>query len=180
MAEIKRITLHPLFDDGSVETNVNLYPKTLLRGIVDETGEEVEVVLEEELQEALNAKQNILVSGENIKTINNESLLGGGNIAISGGTKLYLHKIAKNEFISLYLFSTSGDSKVGKTLQQVLEEETTIDIKYKWYGNYHEIFFSAIGETYVPTNFSTSPTYGNPTPILNKSDEITIDYITEL
>lgn len=30
-------------------------------------------------------KQNTLVSGTNIKTINNESLLGGGNISISGG-----------------------------------------------------------------------------------------------
>lgn len=32
-----------------------------------------------------NTKQNTLVSGTNIKTINNESLLGSGNITISGG-----------------------------------------------------------------------------------------------
>jgi len=43
MAEIKRVTLHPLFDDGSVDTNVNLYPKTLLDGIVNREGQEVEV-----------------------------------------------------------------------------------------------------------------------------------------
>jgi hypothetical protein len=36
-------------------------------------------------QSALNAKQATLVSGTNIKTINNESLLGSGNITISGG-----------------------------------------------------------------------------------------------
>jgi hypothetical protein len=35
-------------------------------------------------QTALNAKQATLVSGTNIKTINNESLLGSGNITISG------------------------------------------------------------------------------------------------
>jgi hypothetical protein len=35
-------------------------------------------------QTALNAKQSTLVSGTNIKTINNESLLGSGNITISG------------------------------------------------------------------------------------------------
>jgi hypothetical protein len=35
-------------------------------------------------QTALNAKQATLVSGSNIKTINNESLLGSGNITISG------------------------------------------------------------------------------------------------
>ena len=33
-----------------------------------------------------NAKQNLLVSGTNIKTLNGESLLGSGNIVISGGT----------------------------------------------------------------------------------------------
>lgn len=35
---------------------------------------------------ALNNKQDTLVSGTNIKTINNESLLGSGNISIAGGT----------------------------------------------------------------------------------------------
>lgn len=35
---------------------------------------------------ALNSKQDTLVSGTNIKTINNESLLGSGNISIAGGT----------------------------------------------------------------------------------------------
>jgi hypothetical protein len=38
-----------------------------------------------DLQNALNTKQATLVSGTNIKTINNESLLGSGNITISGG-----------------------------------------------------------------------------------------------
>lgn len=32
-----------------------------------------------------NTKQNLLVSGSNIKTINNQSLLGSGNITIEGG-----------------------------------------------------------------------------------------------
>lgn len=34
----------------------------------------------------LASKQDTLVSGTNIKTINNESLLGSGNISISGGS----------------------------------------------------------------------------------------------
>ena len=33
----------------------------------------------------LAAKQDTLVSGTNIKTINNQSLLGSGNITVSGG-----------------------------------------------------------------------------------------------
>lgn len=36
-------------------------------------------------QIALDSKQNTLVSGINIKTINNESILGSGNLTISGG-----------------------------------------------------------------------------------------------
>ena len=40
-----------------------------------------------EISTALNAKQDTLVSGTNIKTINNESILGSGNIEIQGGGK---------------------------------------------------------------------------------------------
>lgn len=42
-------------------------------------------VTEEELQEALAAKQDLLVSGTSIKTINNVSVLGTGNIVIPKG-----------------------------------------------------------------------------------------------
>ena len=38
-----------------------------------------------DLNDAMNTKQDTLVSGTNIKTINNESILGSGNINISGG-----------------------------------------------------------------------------------------------
>jgi len=34
---------------------------------------------------AIKGKQDVLVSGTSIKTINNQSLLGSGNITISGG-----------------------------------------------------------------------------------------------
>ena len=43
------------------------------------------VYTKSEVDTALNAKQNTLVSGTNIKTINNESILGSGNIDIQGG-----------------------------------------------------------------------------------------------
>lgn len=38
-----------------------------------------------QVQNMVNAKQDTLVSGTNIKTINNQSLLGSGNIDVSGG-----------------------------------------------------------------------------------------------
>lgn len=41
-----------------------------------------------EVDEALGGKQPTLVSGTNIKTINNESLLGEGNIDIQGGSSV--------------------------------------------------------------------------------------------
>ncbi len=94
MAEIKRITLHPLKEDGTIDLNTNLYPKTLLDGVVNREGEEVEVALKEDIptdyatKEELLNKQDILVSGENIKTINNQSILGSGNINIPRGLEI--------------------------------------------------------------------------------------------
>lgn len=38
-------------------------------------------------EEALAGYQEVLISGENIKTINNQSILGEGNITIEGGTQ---------------------------------------------------------------------------------------------
>lgn len=42
--------------------------------------------------------QNILVSGENIKTINGESVLGDGNIAISGGNSVFIAEYGVTEY----------------------------------------------------------------------------------
>lgn len=48
--------------------------------------DEIEEVTASALVELHNTKQDILVSGTNIKTINNESILGSGNIVIQGGS----------------------------------------------------------------------------------------------
>lgn len=49
---------------------------------------------EKDFEDYMGEKQDELISGTNIKTINNESILGSGNINISGGgATLYLHKI---------------------------------------------------------------------------------------
>ena len=74
-------TVEGLLDGHSVATNVpsdalftdTVYDDTVLAGKV--TANET----------ALAGKQDTLVSGTNIKTINNESLLGSGNITIQGG-----------------------------------------------------------------------------------------------
>lgn len=46
---------------------------------------------------ALNQKQNTLVSGQNIKTINNQSIVGSGNITIEGGSADLSNYYTKNE-----------------------------------------------------------------------------------
>ena len=55
---------------------------------------------------ALASKQDTLVSGQNIKTINGESVLGEGNIAIQGGTSNWDDITGKPDFAEV---ATSGD-----------------------------------------------------------------------
>ena len=50
-----------------------------------ENGENVEVKLDDTFVNKVNAKQDALVSGTNIKTVNGNSLLGSGDITIEGG-----------------------------------------------------------------------------------------------
>lgn len=71
----KRVTLHPLKEDGTIDTSINLYPKTFIDGIVDKDGEQVEV------QEKLTPGDNITIKDNTISA------------AASSGTKLYRHDI---------------------------------------------------------------------------------------
>lgn len=56
-------------------------------------------------EQAVASKQDILVSGQNIKTINGESVLGSGNIAIQGGASNWDDIQGKPEFAEV---ATSG------------------------------------------------------------------------
>lgn len=56
-------------------------------------------------ERAVASKQDTLVSGTNIKTINGESILGAGNIAIQGGTSNWNDITGKPEFAEV---ATSG------------------------------------------------------------------------
>ena len=56
-------------------------------------------------EQAVASKQDTLVSGQNIKTINGESVLGEGNIAIQGGTSNWADITGKPEFAEV---ATSG------------------------------------------------------------------------
>lgn len=63
------------------------YVDNSVSGKVDSSRvDEIEEVTASALVELNSTKQDILVSGTNIKTINNESILGSGNIVIQGGS----------------------------------------------------------------------------------------------
>ena len=49
MSENKKITLHPLRQDGSIDIDTNLYPKTSINQIVDDGGEPVAVATKGEI-----------------------------------------------------------------------------------------------------------------------------------
>ena len=57
-------------------------------------------------EQAVATKQDTLVSGQNIKTINGQSVLGAGNIAIQGGTSNWDDITGKPDFAEV---ATSGD-----------------------------------------------------------------------
>lgn len=63
----------------------------------------------EGVETAMNDKQDLLVSGTNIKTINNQSILGEGNIEISGGdvdlTNYYTKTEADGKFATITGFN---------------------------------------------------------------------------
>lgn len=63
------------FYEDSAKENA-LYPRTKVSAVSDNDGNGLEALL--------NAKQNQLVSGTNIKTINGNSLLGAGDVEIGG------------------------------------------------------------------------------------------------
>jgi len=68
----------------------------------------------EEIDNLLAEKQNTLVSGTNIKTVNNQSILGSGNIEIQGGSS------SGNE---IYI----GDEQDAPASTKLLIDENTVD-----------------------------------------------------
>lgn len=72
------------FENGHIRTknfySGNIYTKSEVDNLIGSGG-----VTQQQLNTALATKQDTLVSGTNIKTLNGSSILGSGNITISGG-----------------------------------------------------------------------------------------------
>ena len=82
-----------------------------------------------ELREAIAGKQEELVSGENIKTINGNSILGEGNITIQGGeggskpTRNFIHVSMDDTSSTVdYINSASNASIYGNTLLKAMKD----------------------------------------------------------
>lgn len=74
----------------------------------DKMVNKLNIYSKEQTDTKLSSKQDRLVSGTNIKTINNQSLLGAGNINIAGGLPNYRNLIinpSANQSIKLNLNS---------------------------------------------------------------------------
>lgn len=77
----------------------------------------------------ISGKQDTLVSGTNIKTINNESLLGSGNINIQGGggsSEVEEFKISDYHTTSYQWATLYSDITLGKASILIFDEETTL------------------------------------------------------
>lgn len=87
------------------------------------------------LLNTINSKQDLLVSGTNIKTINNNSILGSGNISISGGgTPIYrttTKTTSDTEFRTAFL-NAIFDYKNNGTISYVF-----LDYKQKIYTGFY-------------------------------------------
>lgn len=77
------------FENGHIRTknfySGNIYTKSEVDNLIGSGG-----VTQQQLNTALATKQDTLVSGTNIKTINGTSLLGSGNITLSGDKAIYV------------------------------------------------------------------------------------------
>ena len=93
------------------------------------------------LQSALDGKQETLVSGVNIKTVNNESVLGSGNISISGATW----------------------GSITGTLSDQTDLQTALDLKAD------DADISAVGKSGDYNDLTNTPTIGNGTLSLGTS-----------
>ena len=71
----------------------------------------------------LDGKQDTLVSGTNIKTINNQSLLGSGNIAIQGGSGATVTEVTQDEYNALVTAGTIDLSAL-----YIITDATPVDL----------------------------------------------------
>lgn len=159
MAEVekKRVTLHPLTENGEIDTSVNLYPKTLLDGIVNRDGEEVEVALKEDLNDfatkeeisECESKSNKVtsLSSSSTNTQYPSAKATYGYVEANKGTKLYKHSIILS-FGGGRIYIVSTKKTAYTTLN--IDDETMLSIRYTGiYGTVYTVFYLYTGNSLI-------------------------------
>lgn len=117
--------------------------------------------LVEKINDIIDDKQDVLVSGTNIKTINNTSLLGSGNIDIQGGSTITVDSA---------LSTTSTNPVQNKIITNTLNGKLdgfTLQFAGNWSGGVHAVNFVTIdysecdSERGVFIKFSMVNSHGN-------------------
>lgn len=80
--------------------------------LTDNDKQDIASVVADNLSDKLASKQDKLASGENIKTVNNQSLLGEGNLAISGCANL-IGEATTSEMVSAIAVKPTEELQVG-------------------------------------------------------------------
>ena len=109
-------------------------------------------ILENTVNTLETTKQDTLVSGTNIKTINNTSLLGSGNITIEGGTSNH-YSTSTEELIGTWI---DGKNLYRKVFTQTLT--TYGDFNYNFNTNWWVVMYKSFFNT---GNFVVNDMYEN-------------------
>lgn len=134
----------------------------------------------------LSSKQNTLVSGTNIKSINGQSLLGSGNISISGGAGgLYtntatLTSSAPNQTVDSFDIT---EYRTVKYLLQVIAGPEVHSTEITVIHNDNDVFINEYGTIYtgasplvtVSASIDLSNVYLNVSPTNSENSELIID-----
>lgn len=134
----------------------------------------------------LGGKQDTLVSGTNIKTINNESILGSGNIDIQGGSitidssfnrdseNAISNKVVSRGTIGSYGLSTEGSGANARNILQVYDQGgygvSNLSIPYTRINN-KPVIANYAHKTSVPYNIDVVETSAITTSISSSSTD---------
>lgn len=157
---IKTINNQSILGEGNIEITggevdlTNYYTKTEADGkfaTITEINEQAADI--SALQTAMDGKQDTLVSGDNIKTINSESILGTGDIQINGVSEEQAQEIAKIPTLETEIAQKANASDV-PTVQTKQTGGTDKNYIYSDYTNKNKVVFSKFNFVAYETAFS--------------------------
>ena len=105
----------------------NYYTKSDANDLLDDKADKVNTYTKTEVDAVLSGKQETLISGTNIKTINNESILGSGNITINVTVDSELSTTSENPVQNKVITNTLNEKERAISIALNDLEERKID-----------------------------------------------------